>query len=314
MNTMESRIKTVLDIFEGNIKESDAALRHNVTESEIQEWKTFYTASIRHAINSQQWELPRKSGRKRVRVAAIIGALLILGTAAAVAGPADIIQCTDNDYFFCFSPNTPAKASEVNHNFAQMADWVEKAVGPIDAPALDSTVAGTTTVNGSLAAESADVAGTLSAGSAMIGNSGGTALTLFNDADIAGVDLIQGYNDLRFAGSSATSNDMVIADNGDVTIRTNLTVSGAVIGPVTVLGEAAGLATATATCPANKRVVFAIGYVNDFNNACNSLIRQTRCTSDTILTACSGQSSCAYTGGANGCGSPGNTCVYALCM
>ena len=61
--------------------------------------------------------------RRRVRsVAWTAGlvALLVAGTSAA-----------DHGVLYVFAPGSPALASEVNHNFAQLESWLAQKVGPV---------------------------------------------------------------------------------------------------------------------------------------------------------------------------------------
>jgi hypothetical protein len=166
MTEMNTRIETVLSLFEGTITERDAALRHGVSETEIQEWKAFYVASARNAAASgKRFGCGGILGTKK-RVALWVAALLILCAGGVTAATASL-DCADG--LICFSPNTPAKASEVNSNFSKMATWVEEAVGPIDNPVIQTidqavSINGELSANGDLSAASANLTGNLTAG------------------------------------------------------------------------------------------------------------------------------------------------------
>jgi len=54
---------------------------------------------------------------------------------------------------FCFIPGVPAKASEVNHNFAQIKEWTEQKVGEVGSADVDVT--GTLTAKSSIVVPSA---------------------------------------------------------------------------------------------------------------------------------------------------------------
>jgi hypothetical protein len=73
--------------------------------------------------------------------------LLAVGLVAVVASadPAISLSCPGGD-LFCFDPRTPARASEVNHNFAQTKSWLEQKVGTVGTE--DVTVSGVMTMNG----------------------------------------------------------------------------------------------------------------------------------------------------------------------
>ena len=147
---MNLRLQTILDIFDGTLTDSEAAMKHNVSETEIYEWKAFYTASVRQFVKQKKAAPDRAHGTKRIRIAAAAAAcaVFVLG-AIATAAPSVFVECEDNDTFFCFEPNTPAKSAEINHNFATTAQWVGGAIGPFDAPNL-ATEAGVTTIAGDL--------------------------------------------------------------------------------------------------------------------------------------------------------------------
>ena len=60
-------------------------------------------------------------------------------------------------------------------------------------------------------------------------------------------------------------------------------------------------------------------HVNDYHTACSAPVSNNnkatvRCAKETVLYHCAGDPSCTYVGTANGCGSGGHTCLYALCM
>lgn len=52
-----------------------------------------------------------------------------------------------NQLPFCFTPNEPALASEVNHNFSQLKEWLENKVGPVTGNGISSS-AGISTTGG----------------------------------------------------------------------------------------------------------------------------------------------------------------------
>ncbi|MBW2531935.1 MAG: hypothetical protein JRI55_10655 [Deltaproteobacteria bacterium] len=58
---------------------------------------------------------------------------------AAVAAPSVSLNCPGGE-LFCFSPMTPAKASQINHNFARITAWLEQKVGTVGSS--DVTVEG----------------------------------------------------------------------------------------------------------------------------------------------------------------------------
>lgn len=67
----------------------------------------------------------RRQVTKRRRVSMGLAAVVVLGVGTAFAANG---SCP-NDLPFCFRADDPATASEVNHNFAQLKEWLEAKVG-----------------------------------------------------------------------------------------------------------------------------------------------------------------------------------------
>jgi hypothetical protein len=83
---------------------------------------------------------------RRLASLAIAVVLFAAGGVAAANG-----NCP-NGLPFCFAADTPAQASQVNHNFMQLKEWLETKVGPTSSSAITAsgiTTAGMT-VNGSV--------------------------------------------------------------------------------------------------------------------------------------------------------------------
>jgi hypothetical protein len=114
-----------------------------------------------------------------------------------------------------FSPNTPALAAEVNSNFATIRQLAEDNRAGLDTK-LDKSGG---IVNGSL-----DVDGLLD-----VGTSANTALRLYNDSDIVGVDIIRGFNDIQLQGDGAGGTDLLIKADGEVNVKANLRVEGTIL-------------------------------------------------------------------------------------
>jgi hypothetical protein len=77
----------------------------------------------------------RPSRRPRFAAAAVLVAIVV-GVAGVVSAANG--NCP-NGMPFCFSPDTPAEAAQVNHNFSQLKEWLESKVGPVTAPAISSS-------------------------------------------------------------------------------------------------------------------------------------------------------------------------------
>ena len=222
MDKRNSQFETVLRILEGQLTDKEAAKLHDVSVEEIAKWRQSYGTAFRKLANGAPvTDGKSRSGfRRKLQAAAIAVGIFTLGLGAAVAAPSDILSCNDNDAFFCFDPNSPARASEVNHNFAKMAGWVENAVGPVDAPAIDSTTAGTTAIDGTVSADSAefsnvDVDHKVTAGSMELTYSA-----------IVGRRMSIGSDFTADTDDGDTDNDYDLNVDGDAVVKGNLRVDG----------------------------------------------------------------------------------------
>ncbi len=92
----------------------------------------------------------RRVFKSLVGVGAVVA---ILGATVAIAGPAVSLTCSPEDeiQLFCFNPQEPALASEVNHNFLKVKEWVENKVGDVDANIDNVTITGNLSVAGDVA-------------------------------------------------------------------------------------------------------------------------------------------------------------------
>lgn len=82
---------------------------------------------------SEKQQLARAK-RRWVLGGAAVALAMTLGTVASAASGA-----CPNGYPFCFAADTTASASEVNHNFAQIKEWLEAKAGPVTAAPLTTT-------------------------------------------------------------------------------------------------------------------------------------------------------------------------------
>jgi hypothetical protein len=113
----------------------------------------------------EQLELARRVMWTRIRRASVATAVVFVsmgGAAWAATG-----ECP-NGLPFCFAANAPARAAEVNHNFAQLKEWIEQKVGATGSS--DVTITGGTVtagaINGQTVGATAVTAQTVSAGTA----------------------------------------------------------------------------------------------------------------------------------------------------
>lgn len=112
--------------------------------------------------------------------------------------------------------------------------------------------------------------------------------------------------------TGTTGLDELTVDN-NVAVGGDLTVTGGISGPVLMHDSSPDLQGAGVTCPAGKKILWAMGWVNDNDHPCDSENRDNRCSKPVFLMSCAGQNSCSHTGNAGGCSNPGPTCIYAVC-
>jgi hypothetical protein len=277
--------------------------------------------SLRRRVSELEARVPPSPRRRWLGALAVVAAALA-GTAFGANG------ACPNGLPFCFTADSPALASEVNHNFSQLKEWLEAKVGPTSTSTVTAgTINATTlTTSGAVVANSVRiqqgttsnvtaagtspffVSGVISDGTA---NSGGFEFR--HDNLTQGIGL--GFNTIYATGSSpSVSLQLKAKGSGTVNVLGDLSVSGSFGGGSTVLQGTSGASTVTASCPGGKRVLFAMGWTNDSNTACTTNDRQTRCAIPVVLTNCNGQTICSYTGQGNGCGNPGNSCISLTCL
>lgn len=160
----------------------------------------------------------RQTRRKLALVAVSAAGLMVtIGTAFAANG-----NCP-NGMPFCFSPNQPAAASEVNQNFAQLKEWLEAKVGTagaavaVNTPAAFSAGVTTTTLTSTGAANlgsTLNVGSTLTVAGQVTANGGLT---------VAGTVFQTGYESSCFhmalAASAAPACCRINVRNGQVQCR-----------------------------------------------------------------------------------------------
>jgi hypothetical protein len=141
----------------------------------------------------------RRTARGGLVLAACVG--LLGGVAAAASG------ACPNGLPFCFAGDTPALASQVNHNFAQLKEWVEQKVGA--SGTSDVTITGLTALTAAVRVQTGTTSNTATAaGKPMFisgvindGASGGGGLEVRHDNLTQGIGL--GYNTIYATGSLA---------------------------------------------------------------------------------------------------------------
>lgn len=91
---------------------------------------------LRARLEVLESEVRRRPSRRPRIVATALVAAIVVGVAGVVSAANG--NCP-NGMPFCFSPDSPAEAAQVNHNFSQLKEWLESKVGPVAAPAISSS-------------------------------------------------------------------------------------------------------------------------------------------------------------------------------
>ncbi|HEY0883455.1 MAG TPA: hypothetical protein VGD87_18110 [Archangium sp.] len=129
--------------------------------------------ALQRRVEELEARLSRPTRRARLGAVLVVGALLGFGTALAADG-----NCP-NGYPFCFTADSPAIASQVNHNFAQAREWLETKVGPISSSNV-TTSGVVVRSGGDLTLQSGRVIGTNGANNLHIDNSVTAGRTYLN--------------------------------------------------------------------------------------------------------------------------------------
>lgn len=126
----EQKAAAALDILAGVRSTESVAAQYQCPERDVAEWVALYLSAARRDREAMSLlDSADRSRRRRKAIAitaACFGLLLLGGIALAADG-----SCTGSKMPFCFFANTPAKASEINHNFDQLAEWIEQKVGTV---------------------------------------------------------------------------------------------------------------------------------------------------------------------------------------
>ncbi len=231
-------------------------------------------------------KVSRRVKRKWVIVAAVI--VVATGTALAADG-----TCP-NGLPFCFAPDVPAEAAQVNHNFSQLREWLVAKVGlPTSAGITTSSVSATGTLSGTRANFS-----TCGANQCLSGNNSSGNFHI--DTNTPGGATYLNY----FSGTAGT-----VFGAGTSTevgrIDTRGFVAGGRRSPSLVVSTSCSTANCSTSCPSGTVVKMAFGLhglpVNGTSNdwQCGGGLQW--------LGGCLGGTSCTVT---TGCGS---SSVYLEC-
>jgi hypothetical protein len=158
----------------------------------------------------------RRRARRLVKAGVALVACATLGVCTALAADGNC----PNGMPFCFQADQPARASDVNHNFAQLREWLEAKVGVAGTGVrLTSDLSTTSRIIGG------NVGGNLhldaTTGSTYLNWFSGTGGTIFGNGAQGQVGRVDGTGNLTLTGSvtttGVTASGRVTADSLQVT-------------------------------------------------------------------------------------------------
>lgn len=103
----------------------------------------------------------RRARWRRVLERAMPALWMVLGAVLVWSGKASSqVTCSEvlPTPLIAFCPGTPARATDVNHNFRTVAGWIESKVGPVGSS--DVTIAGNVAISGSVSVPAGTFSGT----------------------------------------------------------------------------------------------------------------------------------------------------------
>jgi len=179
--------------------------------------------------------------RKWVIVAA---ALVVIATGSALAADGNC----PNALPFCFAPDSPAQAAQVNHNFSQLQEWLVAKVGlPTSAGITTSSVAATGTISGTRANFS------LCGGQQCLsGNNAGGNFHIDTNTPAGGTYLNYFSGTLGTVFGAGTSTEVARID-------TRGFVAGGRRSPSVVVTNNCATASCAASCPSGTVIKMAFG-------------------------------------------------------
>ena len=160
-------------------------------------------------------EAERANARRRVRrVTGLAVLAALIGTAASAAN-----GTCPNTMPFCFNPDEPALASQVNMNFAQLKEWLESKVGTAGTAVKITTGATVSTTTPPVQVTRALYVSAPTTG-------GGEPIADFrHDNQTQGIGI--GWNSIVATGSSANQDVQIFPKgSGQVVVNGNLAVTG----------------------------------------------------------------------------------------
>lgn len=173
------------------------------------------------ALRARVEQLEAREARRRRWFLGLVAATLVMSPLALAAD--GTCPGGTNGMPFCFAANNPALATQVNHNFAQLKEWLELKVGAAGANvtiATPTTINNTLTTSGTVTARGLSVttnstlAGNLTvSGTTALGVTNAGSLNVANAATIGG-DLVANNNTTGACFDTAPACNMTACPSG----------------------------------------------------------------------------------------------------
>ena len=224
------KTRTVIDILAGQVSVEQAAVEWGAAPQDVEEWKTLYLAGARSTAEMQQSAVGSRFRRRPILTAsmAITGILAVFWSREVISQAAECVTTGD---VCVFTANTPARASEINHNFQRIEDGkvdmaeddpvsLSGGLSVINGLAVDEIV-DAVTVENSVTITNAPNAGSGTGGGVVIPGEGGQTMRIDSDGILTETALYL---------NEGTTNAVVVGDDiqvgGDATVAGNLNVDG----------------------------------------------------------------------------------------
>ncbi|MDP3503657.1 MAG: hypothetical protein Q8S33_25200 [Myxococcales bacterium] len=209
--------------------------------------ESFDPAELASQLNTLRERVARLEAEKtarRSKRSVIVAAVIVVATGTALAADGNC----PNGLPFCFAPDAPAEAAQVNHNFSQLREWLVAKVGlPTSAGITTSSVSATGTLSGTRANFSPCGANQCLSGNNAAGN-------FHIDTNTPGGATYLNY----FSGTQGT-----VFGAGTSTEVGRIDTRGFVAGgrrtPSTVVSTNCATANCSATCPSGTVIKMAFG-------------------------------------------------------
>jgi len=180
---MNATERAALEVMAGEATTADAAAGHGVSPEAVNQWRAGFIAAARVTPSHRRWP------------ARLLVAGVLLGAVSAFA------------QLVTFVPDTPALASQVNGNFAQLRTWLEQKVGTVGTANITTSAVSAT---GTVTAASVATTALTASGSTTLG-AAGTSTTINGTVSLFGAPTTLALNTVYQAPSDGLVEATLVA-------------------------------------------------------------------------------------------------------